>query len=276
LKRTGGRGEGKWQRIPWDEALNDIAAGQKAMEPLYEYWDDRKILIELGKRIDWPDRVPMPRKDTDELNNATVKDMGMTFRDLQDRGYIIEPMTYQKYAEKGFNTPTGKVELYSTRFEQYGYDPLPVFNEPPESPVSTPELLTEYPLILITGGRDIALFNTEGRQISGLRKRVPDPLIDIHPNTAKEVGIAEGGRVWLETPQVRGERVRLKAGLTTEVHPGVVHAPHGWWFPEKPAPEHGSFDSNVNVVLSGDPPREAVCGSVRTRGTLCRITRCNE
>jgi len=252
---------------------NYIAAGQKAVEPLYECWDDRKILIELGKRIDWPDRVPMPWKNTDELNDAMVKDMGMTFRDLQKIGYITEPMKYRKYIEKGFNTPTGKVELYSTRLENFGYDPLPVYHEPPESPVSTPELMSEYPLILITGGRSISHFNTEGRQIPKLRKLVPDPLIEIHPDTARKVGIAEGDWIWLETPQVKGERIRLKAKLTTGIHPGVVHAPHGWWFPEKPAPEHGCFESNVNVVLTGDPPREAICGSVRTRGTLCRISR---
>ncbi len=253
---------------------NYIAAGQKAVEPLYECWDDRKILIELGKRIHWPDRVPMPWRDVDELNNAMVKDLGMTFREFQDKGYLVEPMQYKKYLKSGFNTPTGKVELYSTRLKEYGYDPLPTFHEPPESPVSTPELLPEYPLILITGGRSIAHFNTEGRQIPGLRKLVPDPLIDIHPDTAREAGIAEGDWIWLETPQVRGERVRLRAKLTTDVHPGVVHAPHGWWFPEKPGPEHGCFDSNVNVVLTGDPPREPICGSVRTRGTLCRISKC--
>jgi anaerobic selenocysteine-containing dehydrogenase len=250
---------------------NYIAAGQKAVEPIDECWDDRKILIELGKRIDWPDRIPMPWRDVDELNNAMVENMGMTFRDLQERGYIVEPMRYRKYAGKGFNTPTGKVELYSTRFEEYGYDPLPTFHEPPESPVSTPELLPEYSLILITGGRSISHFNTEGRQIPGLRKLVPEPLLEIHPDAAGEAGITEGDRVWLETPQVRGERVRLRAKLTTDVHPRVVHAPHGWWFPEKPGPEHGCFDSNVNVVLSGDPPREPICGSVRTRGTLCRV-----
>jgi len=255
---------------------NYIAAGQKAVEPLYECWDDRKILFELGKRIDWPDRVPMPWKDTDELNNAMGESMGLTFRDLQERGYIIAPMKYRKYAEKGFNTPTGKVELYSTRFEKFGYDPLPVFHEPPESPVSTPDLLPEYPLILITGGRNVAVFNTEGRQIPRLRKLLPDPLIEIHPDTAAGAGIIEGDWVWLETPQVRGERVRLRARLTDGVHPKVVHAPHGWWFPEKPAPEHGCFESNVNVVLSGDPPREPICGSVRTRGTLCRISRCTD
>jgi anaerobic selenocysteine-containing dehydrogenase len=100
---------------------------------------------------------------------------------------------------------------------------------------------------------------------------MPDPLISIHPDTAREAGIAEGDWVWLETPQVRGARIRLRAKLTTDVHPEVVHAPHGWWFPEKPGPEHGCFDSNINVVLSSDPPREPVCGSARTRGTLCSI-----
>ena len=190
---------------------------------------------------------------------------------MQDRGYIVEPMKYQKYLKRGFDTPTGKVELYSTVFKKYGYDPLPTFHEPPESPVSTPELVAEYPLILITGGRNIAFFNTEGRQISQLRRLAPDPVIEIHPDTAREAGIAEGDWVWLETPQVKGERVRLKSKLTTDVHPRMVHAPHGWWFPEKPSPEHGCFDSNINVVLTGDPPREPICGSVRTRGTLCKV-----
>jgi thiosulfate reductase/polysulfide reductase chain A len=250
---------------------NYIAAGQKAIEPLYECRDDREILIELGKRISWPNRVPMPWRDTDELNNAMVKDMGMTYKDMQDKGYIVEPMKYRKYVERGFRTPTGKVELFSTRFEKFGFDPLPVYHEPPESPLSTPELLPEYPLILITGGRHVCHFNTEARQISRLRKLDPEPRIDIHADTAREAGIVEGDWVWLETPQVEGERVKFKARISEVVRPGVVHAPHGWWFPEKPGPEHGCFESNINVVLTGDPPREAICGSVRTRGTLCRI-----
>jgi len=46
---------------------------------------------------------------------------------------------------------------------------------------------------------------------------------------------------------------------------------HGWWFPEKPGPEHGCFESNIDVVISADAPREEICGSVPTRGTLCRV-----
>ena len=195
----------------------------------------------------------------------------MTFDELKEKGYIVVPREYKKYEKKGFTTPTGKVELYSTLFEKHGHDPLPIYREPLLSPVSTPELMKDYPLILITGGRYINFFHSEGRQISQLRKLVPDPEIEIHPDTAKSMGIADGDWVWVEAPKVEGERVRLKAKLTDGIDPKVVHAAHAWWFPEKPAPEHGCFDSNINVILSDAGPREEVCGSVASRGTLCRV-----
>ncbi|MFH1834427.1 MAG: molybdopterin dinucleotide binding domain-containing protein, partial [bacterium] len=77
--------------------------------------------------------------------------------------------------------------------------------------------------------------------------------------------------VWLETPRKPGERVRLKARLSEGIDPRVVSASYGWWFPEMPGPERGCFDSNVNVVLTMDPPWEEICGSVPLKGTLCRV-----
>ncbi len=251
--------------------MNYISARQKAIEPLYECWDDLKIVIELIKRIPWANREIVQWGDVNECYNWMVRGMGLTFDEFKRKGYIIEPMRYKKYGGRGFDTPSGKVELYSTIFEKFGYDPLPHYSEPPESPVSTPGLMKEYPLILISGGRSMEYFHSEGRQIPQLRNLAPDPEVEIHPETAKKANIEDGDWVWIETPKVKGERVKFKAKLTTNIHPQVVHAPHGWWFPEKPAPEHGCFDSNINVVLSADPPREKICGSVPTRGTLCRI-----
>ena len=60
-------------------------------------------------------------------------------------------MEFRKYEKNGFSTPTGKVELYSTIMEQWGYDPLPRYQEIPESPVSKPDMVKEYPYILING-----------------------------------------------------------------------------------------------------------------------------
>jgi len=44
----------------------------------------------------------------------------------------------------GFDTPTGKFEIWSTILEEYGYDPLPIYTEPSESPVSQPERSEEF------------------------------------------------------------------------------------------------------------------------------------
>ena len=69
------------------------------------------------------------------------------FDELKRNGHASLPLSYGKYkAIGGFLTPTRKIELYSTRLEQLGYDPLPHYREPPESPLSTPELAREYPL----------------------------------------------------------------------------------------------------------------------------------
>ncbi|UCE11521.1 MAG: molybdopterin-dependent oxidoreductase [Candidatus Thorarchaeota archaeon] len=55
------------------------------------------------------------------------------------------------FAEGDFGTRSGKVELYSDELEELGYDPLPFHEEPAESPMSTPDVFSEYPLIMITG-----------------------------------------------------------------------------------------------------------------------------
>lgn len=251
--------------------MNCIAARQKAVEPLFESRDDVQMVIDLVKGISWANRKYIPWESAEEFNDFRVKGMGMTFKEFKGKGYVTVDLQYKQYEKKGFATPTGKVEIYSTIFEKHGYDVLPTYTEPRESPASTPGLLKDYPYILITGGRTIEYYHSSGRQIKSLRNRLPDPEIEVHPETAKKKKIEEGDWVWVETPQIKGERVRLKVKLTDSVDPRVLHAQHGWWFPENPAPDHGCFESNIDVVLSDDPPREKIFGSVPTRGTLCKI-----
>jgi len=255
-----------------DDGYTDyVATRQKAVEPQGEAWDDLKIVMELAKRIPWADRARIPWETPEACYDWMVAGMGLKFADLKRTGYYTVPRAYRKYEQNGFDTPSGKVELRASRFAELGYDPLPGYTEPPESPVGSPELLDEYPWILITGSRQIEYMTSEGRQVLELRRRRPDPDIEIHPQTAASLGIAAGQWVGLETPRKPGERVRLRAKVTDGIDPRVVSAAYGWWFPERPGPEHGCFDSNVNVVLTMDPPWEGICGSVPLKGTLCRI-----
>ncbi len=256
--------------------MNYISARQKAVEPLYEAWDNVEIVLELIKRIPWADRKLVPWDTATQCYDWLFDGAVFSFEELKKNGYVIEPVKYKKYEQEKFQTPSGKVEIFSSLFEKYGYDPLPSYVEPPEGPVSSPELMKEYPFILISGSRKMEFFASEGRQISALRKKSPDPEIILHPDTAKRIDIKSGDWVWVETPKVKGERVRFKATITDGIRPEVVQASYGWWFPEMPGPEHGCFTSNINVVLSASPPWENICGSVPTRGTICRVVKCTQ
>lgn len=245
-----------------------ISSRQKVIEPLGECWDDKKIIFELAKRLGvkkW-----FPWDSVEEYLDYQLKPLGITFSEFREKGYILGSKEFNKYSAGGFNTPSKKVELYSSVFERHGYDPLPYYEENPESPVSAPALTRKYPFILITGGRHIAFFHSEGRQIDRLRRMCPDPVVEIHPKTAEKLGITNGQWVWIETP--RG-KVKQKAKFFKGIHPQVIHAQHNWWFPEKKEPEHGLWDSNINVVASNNPPYDPVCGSTPLRGLLCRVYR---
>ena len=172
----------------------------------------------------------------------------------------------------GIHTPTGKVELYSPTLEKYGIDPLPYYEEPAYSPISTPELAKEYPLISVFGRRVLPFYHGANRQIPWLRELHREPTVEIHPRTGEELGIKDGEWVYIETPHEKG-RVKLKAVLTARVHPKVISAEPFWWFPESGGPEYGCFESNVNAIASYDTPRDQVVGSTQIRGGLCKIYR---
>ncbi len=229
--------------------------------------DPKQIMIDLAHRMGMENDFPW--KNAGEYCDWVLKDSGVTFDELKERGIITGEMRYRKYEEKGFATPSGKFELRCSTVESMGYDPLPSYVEPPESPFSTPELFKTFPLIITTGGRVQAFFCSEGRQIKSLRKLNPDPLVEINPATASALGIKEGDWVWIES--LRG-RIKQRARLTEGIHPDVVHAQYGWWFPELSPPEYGFKESNVNM-LTGGMPHDPHTGSESWRSFLCRVYR---
>ncbi|MEM1556898.1 MAG: molybdopterin-dependent oxidoreductase [Candidatus Bathyarchaeia archaeon] len=227
-----------------------IYACPKAMDPLYERRDDYYLWRELGLRLDQEEYWPW--KTIEEACDYRLKPLGITFKELVEKYEIFAPPEYRKYEKYGFGTPSGKVEIYSSILEKLGYDPLPCYIEPPESPERL-EIAREYPFILITGGRFMPMYHSELRQIRPAREKNPDPIVDIDPESARRLGISDGDWVWIET---RFGRIRQRARLTDEVHPSMVHVQHGWWFPEMNGEDpilHGVFMSNANVLCPDNP-----------------------
>jgi anaerobic selenocysteine-containing dehydrogenase len=218
---------------------------------------DCEILYELGLRC-MPINFEGYKDYYDFLSDYRLAKK-MTFEELREEvvHQKIETLSYKKYETgklrpdglPGFNTPTGRVELFSTMFQQFGDDPLPYYLEPQLSPVSTPDLYEQYPLVLTTGARTYCYFHSEGKQIPYLREMNPDPLIEINPVDALKLGVTDGQ--WVEAENPFGKAV-LKAKVSQIVKPGVVHAQHGFWFPEKDSEETVLYDvwrSNINSLI---------------------------
>jgi anaerobic selenocysteine-containing dehydrogenase len=251
-------------------AANVILANQRAARR-GECKSDEEIFVELARRM----KLDSCTESVEDVLNQQLKagGVGLTFAELKERGHFVMPFRYRKYEEKGFKTPTGKIELYSTRFEAMGYDPLPGYVEAPETPVSQPELAKDYPLVLTTGGRIPFYFNSEHRQVEKLRRAHRDPVAEIHPDTAAPLGIKNNDWMWIETP--RG-RIRQRARVTRGIDPRVISAQHGWWFPDEPAPEYGVWKSNVNVLTNSQGPFDPAMGTYQLRALLCRVGKATE
>jgi anaerobic selenocysteine-containing dehydrogenase len=170
--------------------------------------------------------------------------------------YPVSAKSTRHYETDGFQTPSGKVEIKSSVLEQYGYEPLPVYREPAESPISTPELVEKYPLILTTGARTVSYTHSQHRNLKRLRKMVPEPLLEIHPDDAETRGIKPGEKVSIMSP--RGA-VSVRVHITDTILPGVVHLPHHW-------PD----DANANI-LCDDQNLDPISGFPAFKSQLCQV-----
>jgi len=212
----------------------------------------------------------------------------MTFKELQEKGWVFpedgtSSAPYHRYErgllrhdkKPGFNTPSGKMEIYSTLREEWDLEPIAHYEEPPFTPVTQPDKLEKYPLILSTGRRSAVYFHSEHRNIPWLRALDPDPVVEIHPDTAAERNIGDGEWVCIENWL---GKCHYKAKVTRVVPRWMVMATHGWWFPEEKGEKphlFGTWKSNVNMLFPmgyqgkdglGTPLKHMLCEVYKVRG----------
>jgi len=261
-----------------------IVLSPKAVKPLGESWSDWKIICELGRKMGY--REYFPWKTEEEAIDHVLSPLGLTCEDLREHpegitvplppflyakfrgvlGKVVRsalrvtafrkyPNMYKKYESKGFMTPSKKVELYSRRLEKLGYDPLPVYREPAESPVSRPDIAKKYPLILIAGTKLEMYTHSEMRNIPGLRRLFPENLLEINPRTASAIGVSESELVKISSP--RGS-VTCRAHITDRIDQRVVHLCYGF------------AECNCNI-LTDHKTFDPVTGSTGLKSLLCRV-----
>jgi len=249
-------------------AENAVLAQQKVVQ-VGLCRQDEEILIDLARRLN----LPGSDETLEDILDYRLEPLGLTFEDLKKQFMVFPPHKYRKFEKSGFRTPSKKVELYCKALEKLGYDPLPTYKEPSESPINQPEMARDFQYVLTTGGRRIEYFHSEQRQIESLRKRRPYPAAELHPTIAKKHGISDGDWIYVSSP--RG-KIKMKALVTKNILKEVINIDHGWWFPEREGPDFGVWESNANVLTSSSLPYDRAFGTYQLRGLLCTIEKKND
>jgi len=237
-----------------------ILARPKVVDPPEECWPDIKILNELGKALTseeyWYDNYEM-------LLEEVLEPSGLSYTEFVSRGYLKGSEQFQKYRSAGFKTPSGKVELSLSQAEKMKLSALPGFSSLPDKDHE------DFPLVL-TSAKSRFYLHSSYRWLKPLREKRKHPKAEIHPETAEKLGIKDGDAVIIET---RHGEIRQIAQLTDAIHPKVINAAYGWWFPEaKSEDQYDWKTSNFNMLTSMETLGKEF-GTPNLKGIGCRIRR---
>lgn len=220
---------------------------------------------------------------------APLEEVGVTLDRLRNNPTGVTVEWEEEAVEEQWPTPSGKIEIYSVRLLQHGYDPLPqvrlnvnhLINRnsslPHEravrgnviqirygrdtdrtmdrEPVEPPPFNGSGSEVLLLSSYKIRYFcQSQHRGVISLRRQAPQPWVDIHPDTARSLNIADGDLV-----EIRSEygAMQAVARLQPRVPRETVFTQAGWW--EGCAPlEIDGYDpfsddgANVNRVIGLD------------------------
>jgi anaerobic selenocysteine-containing dehydrogenase len=262
------------------EAQSLVQFRQRVVEPQGECRSDTQIVFDLATRLGLGEHFW--NGDVEAAYRYQLGPSGVSLEALREQpGGIRVPLQthYRKFAEQrdgvpqGFNTPTRKIELYSQTMLEYGYPPLPNYEEPLVSPASRPELARRYPLIL-TCAKHTLFCESQHRGLPSLRRQAMEPEVELHPEAAARRGIRPGDWIRIETPE---GSVKARARLNDTLKPEVVCGQHGWWqaCAEIEAPGYDPFSpegANFNLII-GNEAIDPISGSVPHRAYVCEVRR---
>ncbi len=275
---------------PWEREglrigfeINDLAASkvqlrQQMVSTRGESRSDNDILFDLACRLDM--REAFFGGSLEEGWNYMLAPLGVDVATLRKNPQGLEfpiDAREQKYTTvedgsiRGFATETKRVEIYSELLMRHGQPALPTYIETAESRLQTAEQRQQYPFIL-SSAKNGYYCHSQHRSLISLRKRAPDPVVEMSPLLASRRGVFEGDWVAVKT---RLGQARFVAKITPTLADDVVVAEFGWWqscteFDRAELATTGDISSNFNNLISADQC-DPISGSTPMRSFRCDV-----
>ena len=201
-------------RMPATEPLNETKPG---------YW----IARELSGKLGLGNYFPFEKQE--DLLNWQLKKIGSSLEELQRIGIKTferesDDLYFAEDEDVEFSTGSGKIELYSTYFEQAGFDPLPKYI-PHEEPA-------EGFYRLIYGRAPMHTFSRTSNN-PNLTDLMDENTLWINPKVAREWGLNTDQYIWLKNQDEVITDFPVRVRVTERIRWDSVYMVHGFGHKQK-------------------------------------------
>ena len=230
------------------ERKPSLALRSPAFKPKYDskpgWWIAKQLAerLGLGRYFPWQDYT--------EVLDWQLQQVGSSLEEMERTGVKMFPRSGGMYLTEGedfeFNTPSGKIELYSSRLAKLGFDPMPRYTPHREPP-------SRY--YRLNYGRAPA--HTFGRTQNNkfLFELMPENNVWVNPLIAAEWALKSGDYVQLRNQDgVVSNRVRVR--VTERIRADSVFMAHGFGHTAKGlrlARGRGADDAALITHVEHDP-----------------------
>jgi anaerobic selenocysteine-containing dehydrogenase len=232
-----------------------VLANNPAIAPIAEALPNTEVFRRLAGRMGFDDAC---FKESDEdlariaFRANDVRAQHLDWERLKADGWrrLNVPDSYAPFAQGAFPTRSGKCEFWSEALRAQGFDPLPDYVPPRESPTTNAALAARYPLAFISPPARNFL-NSSFANLPQFVAEERMPHLDIHPDDARPRGIESGASV-----RIFNDRGALLASarVTERARRGVVVAPSVWWRKLAPGGENANGVTSQALTDMGRGP----------------------
>ncbi|HEX6879559.1 MAG TPA: molybdopterin dinucleotide binding domain-containing protein, partial [Terriglobales bacterium] len=241
--------------LPWSGERYFIF-GNKVLEPppecKNEYWWLSQVAEHLGVGEQFTEGKSYDQWLEQILKNAHSRDPRIpSFGEMRDLGLFREdPEEYTAFAREiedpgghPFPTPSGKIEIFSSRLYERGDSASPAIPKYVAAPEGPDDITATFPLQCIgphTRKRTHSIF--DGNE--WLEEADPHRM-SMNPDDARARKLHDGD--WVKVFNSRGA-LYIRVSVTNRIRPGVISIPEGGWY--TPDEEGNCRRGSINVLTS--------------------------
>lgn len=241
-----------------------VAVRMPAVKPKYESKPAWWMAKQLGERLGLHDYFDY--EDYEEVIKWQLEYVGTSLEEMKHLGVknydrSAKNLYMDEEATQKFNTPSGKIELYSQKLKDAGFDPLPVYIEHERPPKNY--------LRMIYGRAPMHTFSKTANN-PYLNELKNENLLWINPRVAKKWNLHYGQKVWLKNQDGVISTFPIKVRLTERIRWDSIYMVHGFGHNNKKltrAYGRGVSDTKMISKILTDP----IMGGTGLRGNFVTI-----